>query len=270
MDRERLKEVFQDTLKLSDENEILQKKTAEMCYRTQLYFRNFINLKPERKTDILDIEIIEDTTYHCASKYVSDNKIAVLNFANAYHPGGGVVNGAMAQEECLCRSSNLFQALTAPYILENYYRWNKKYTGKTGTDAVVYSPDVTVFKTDDTYPVIMDMNDWFDVDVLTCAAPYYDTNTRHPLSLDELEKIFYKRNKNILEIASYNKADILVLGAFGCGAFNNPPELVARSFKRLLVDDGYGFRFKKVLFAIKKNNASNTNLAAFKEVFEEM
>ena len=79
MDRERLKEVFQDTLKLSDENEILQKKTAEMCYRTQLYFRNFINLKPERKSDILDIEIIEDTTYHCASKYVSDNKIAVFN-----------------------------------------------------------------------------------------------------------------------------------------------------------------------------------------------
>lgn len=270
MDRERLIEIFQDTQSLSYENEELQKKTKLMCYQTKLYYQNFEDLLPENKSEVPDIEIIEDTTYHCASQYVSENKVAVLNFANAFHPGGGVVNGAMAQEECLCRSSNLYCALTVPYIKTNYYMWNNKYCGKLGTDAVIYSPDVTVFKTDDTYPVLMERDQWFDVDVLTCAAPYYDLNARHPLTLDKLEKIFYKRNKNILEAASYNHPDVLVLGAFGCGAFNNPPDLVAGTFKKLLVDDKYALRFKKVLFAIKKNNASNTNLVAFKEAFENI
>jgi len=270
MDRERLKEIFQDTLAFSTENEFLRKKTEEMCYRTRLFYSQFEDLQPENKSEVPNIEIIEDTTFHCASQYVSENKVAVLNFANAFHPGGGVVNGAMAQEECLCRSGNLYNALTVPYINKNYYLWNNKYCGNLGTDAVIYSPGVTVFKTDDTYPVLMDMDQWFEVDVLTCAAPYYDLNVRHPLPLDKLEKVFYKRNKNILEIASYNRADVLVLGAFGCGAFNNPPDLVAGTFRKLLIDEKYALRFKKVLFAIKKNNASNTNLTAFKEVFENI
>ena len=36
---------------------------------------------------------------------------AVLNMASAYRPGGGVLNGARAQEECIFRRSNLFMSL---------------------------------------------------------------------------------------------------------------------------------------------------------------
>ncbi len=73
--------------------------------------------------------------------------------------------------------------------------------------------------------------------------------------------------RNILEVAASNDADILILGAFGCGTFNNPPELVAEVFRRLLEDKGYGRFFKKIIFAIKKNNEQNTNLLAFRNVF---
>ena len=41
----------------------------------------------------------------------SADRIAVLNFANPVEPGGGVSWGAMAQEECLYRSSNLYPCL---------------------------------------------------------------------------------------------------------------------------------------------------------------
>ena len=69
-------------------------------------------------------------------------------------------------------------------------------------------------------------------------------------------------------MAAANDVDVLVLGAFGCGAFNNPPDLVAEAFRKLLVDKGYGRLFKKIVFAIKKNDSRNSNLEAFRTVFE--
>ena len=245
-----------------------------MQAKTLLYLKEFDAVDPQEKSTEPNIEICEDTTFHCAQRLMRefdsyDSKeqcfrAAVLNFANAYHPGGGVKNGAMAQEECLCRSSNLYNALTLPYLLRNYYKWNSRNTGDMGTDAVIWSPGVTVFKTDDAVPMEMKREDWFQVNVLTCAAPYFDKNKKHPVTMEKLRDVFYHRIRNILEVAIANDTDILVLGAFGCGAFNNPPELVADVCRELLVDKGYFRFFRKIAFAIKKNNSANTNLEAFR------
>ena len=259
-------ESFNDTQRMIRRNEVLREQSLKTQAGTLLYLGGYEALNPSIKTDTPVIEVIEDTTFHCAGAYAGgSDRVAVLNFANAYSPGGGVTNGAMAQEECLCRSSSLYNALTIPYLLKNYYNWNKKNTGDMGTDAVIYSPAVTVFKTDDAIP--QQMNQWFAVDVLTCAAPYFNPDKRKPVSMEKLEKVFRDRIKNIIEVASARNVDILILGAFGCGAFNNPPDLVAGVFRYLLVDTGYGRLFKKTVFAIKKNNEENTNLAAFQKAF---
>ena len=250
-----------------------------MQAKTLLYLKEFDAVDLQEKSAEPNIEICEDTTFHCAQRLMRefdsyDSKeqcvrAAVLNFANAYHPGGGVKNGAMAQEECLCRSSNLYSALTLPYLLRNYYKWNSRNTGDMGTDAVIWSPGVTVFKSDDAVPMEMKREDWFQVDVLTCAAPYFDKNKKRPVTQEKLRDVFYHRVRNILEVAAANDTDILVLGAFGCGAFNNPPELVADVFRELLIDKRYFRFFTKIVFAIKKNNKANTNLEAFRKVFSQ-
>ena len=261
-------EAFKTTQRIQQENRELKARTLHMQAGTLLYLGGFEAVEPKIKCESAEIEVVEDTTFHCARRYADGkSRVAVLNFANAYSPGGGVLNGAMAQEECLCRSSNLYSALTLPYLLKNYYKWNGKNTGDMGTDAVIYSPGVTVFRSDDAIPE--DLEEWFETDVLTCAAPYLNPDRKKPVSMEKLEEVFQRRIRNILEVAAANDADVLVLGAFGCGAFRNPPELVAEVFHHLLVKNGYGRFFRKVVFAIKKNDERNTNLEAFRKILLE-
>lgn len=278
--REILIGVFKDTQQKCRDYPDLRRETVKMQAQTLLYLKDYNAVDPQEKSSKPDIEVCEDTTFHCAQRLLQESKsdlsegqnsrIAVLNFANAYHPGGGVTYGDMAQEECLCRSSNLYSALTLPYFLRNYYKWNSRNTGDMGTDAVIWSPGVTVFKTDDPVPEEMGRDSWFQVDVITCAAPYFDKNKRHPVTQEKLWDVFYHRIRNILEVAVAKDTDILVLGAFGCGAFNNPPELVADVCRELLIDKGYFRFFTKTVFAIKKNDSANTNLEAFWKVFSQL
>ena len=294
-DRIELIRAFEDTQRRMMADPELQEQTRRMMAGTLLFQPGYEAFCLPAKKEMAEIEVCEDTTFHCAQREIlagapnnPAGRIAVLNFANAYSPGGGVRQGAMAQEECLCRSSNLYAALTMRYLSRNYYKWNGRYTGDMGTDAVIWSPGVTVFKSDDAVPVLLE--EPFQVDVLTCAAPYYDTRKKHPVTRERLREVFDSRIRNILEVAvsrlteagtkagtgAGTKAgteagtgagtDVLILGAFGCGAFNNPPELVAECFRRQLVERGYGRYFRKVVFAIKRNQRGNDNLEAFREV----
>jgi uncharacterized protein (TIGR02452 family) len=54
----------------------------------------------------------------------------------------------------------------------------------------------------------------------------------------------------MLETFEYHGMDHLVLGAWGCGAFHNPPDRVAEAFKEILSSDRFRNRFKNITFAI--------------------
>lgn len=256
--------VFEDTQRQVRENPQLAAATLRMQAGSRLYLEGYRAIAPREKRRDMQVQVVADTTFRCAQDYVGFGKVAVLNFANAYTPGGSVKHGVMAQEECLCRSSNLYEGLTVPYMLRHYYKWNEKNTGAMGSDRIIYHPGVTVFKDDG--PYLCNLEVPFKVDVITCAAPYYDVQKKKPVALDKLEDVFYYRIRNILEVAAGNDVDILVLGAFGCGAFNNPPALVARVMRRLLVTEGHARRFERVIFAIKPGSSSE-NLWAFREEF---
>lgn len=265
-----LRECFMDTQFQVKSDKTLKEKTQRMQAGTQLYFDHFVSMIGDRKRETLEVSVVEDTAFSCAAKLTkAGGKTAVLNFANTYNPGGSVKDGVMAQEECLCRSSNLYESLILPYIVRHYYKWNQKNTGDMGSDRIIYSPEVTVFKSDDIYPVILSPEQWHDVDVITCVAPYYDKQKKKPVSLEKLEQVFHDRIRNILGVAVANDVDNLVLGSFGCGAFHNPPELVANVFKKLLIDGGYAALFKNVVFAIKKSGERCENLDAFRKAFSE-
>ena len=96
----------------------------------------------------------------------------MLNFANPHYPGGGVHNGAMAQEECLCRSSNLYPCISNKNVFNDYYLYHKDMNHYFFSDRLIYTKSVTVFKDDSDVSQIMPKSEWFNIDVITCAAPY--------------------------------------------------------------------------------------------------
>lgn len=224
------------------------------------------------------IKVTNRDTFTAAKEYVNiinstnEGFVGVLNFASSTNPGGGVTKGSTAQEECLCRCSNLYLTLYQEKCIREYYNVNKKYMSNLGSDAIIYSRNVYVFKDKDYN--MLPVKDRFYVDVLTCAAPNLRETPRNQYNSDaseekltltdeELYNIHVKRARNILNVAIKNEDDYLILGAFGCGAFRNNPEIVAKAYKDVLQD--YMYCFKIIDFAIIDGKYSN-NYEIFKRV----
>lgn len=210
-------------------------------------------------------------TFEAARKYADGTKkVCALNFASSVSPGGGVVNGASAQEESMCRISTLYPALSDQATAGAFYErhWQIIRSGglmtRKNTDDCIYAPGVKVIKEDTFDCALMPESDWYSVDVLTCAAPdlrfAYDQSMYRP-DAGELSAVFEQRWRRILSVAAEQKVDVLILGALGCGAFENPPQLVAAAFANVLGE--YSRCFETIEFAVFTTNPSGANYQAF-------
>ena len=199
------------------------------------------------------------------------------NFASATNPGGGVTKGSQAQEESICRCTDLYLCLNTQEYLDKFYGEHRKAHDPIYNDDIIYSPGVDVFKTDTKEPAIMNDKDWYKVDILTCAAPNLrptPSNVMNPdsgdkavkLTDDELIKILEPRVRKIFDVASFYKNDVLILGAFGCGAFMNPPKLVAKVFNKVMKD--YIRKFEVIEYAVYCRDFETKNYDAFHKVLE--
>ncbi len=189
--------------------------------------------------------------------------VLVLNLANAVHPGGGVRNGATAQEEDLCRKSSLLVSLEGPQAAP-YYAYNRQLHTYMGSDAVMIHPQVEIVK--DEKGELLD--DTVIVAVLTCAAP----NLRfgmEGLTKDQYEAMVYGRIKGMLAVAFHEGYRDLVLGAFGCGAFANDARVVSDLFYKALKkfsEETGGFR--RVVFAVLDRTEEQRNYREFSRNFD--
>ena len=276
MNKKDLISVFNDTM------DFITTKFSGPTLRAQMSTRIISDPENFRGEKYYDdpaiIKVTNRDTFTAAKEYANiinstnEGFVGVLNFASSTNPGGGVTKGSTAQEECLCRCSNLYLTLYQEKCIREYYNVNKKYMSNLGSDAIIYSRNVYVFK-DKNYNMLP-VEDRFYVDVLTCAAPNLRENPRNQYNIDaseekltltdeELYNIHVKRARNILNVAIKNEDDYLILGAFGCGAFRNNPEIVAKAYKDVLQD--YMYCFKVIDFAIIDGKYSN-NYEIFKRI----
>lgn len=205
-------------------------------------------------------------TFEAAAQY-RGQRVCVLNFASATNPGGGVTHGSSAQEECLCRCSTLYNCLNTRDLWKVFYTPHRQSGNPLHNDDIIYTPDVVVLKDDDYH--LLDAP--FAVDVITCAAPNLrerPSNSFNPgdgasvrVTPAELQTIHERRARRILTIAAQQGVEVLILGAFGCGAFMNDPTVVARAYKKVLQDFLQHFRI--IEFAIYCRPGDDANFQAF-------
>ena len=204
---------------------------------------------------------------------------AVLNFASAGHPGGGVQTGARAQEETICRRSTLTRSIfsmDAKYASQYGYPLfdGNHYPLTTSLDfSMIYSPEVTVFRGAGQDYTLMEQP--FNIAVITNAA--LNLRGRHSMRLtpdghmpDEAKDITRNKIRAILRVGLVKGHDSLVLGAFGCGAFCNPPQEMAQLFKEVMEESEFKDRYQLILFAIlSDHNDKSSNFQAFESVFSK-
>lgn len=132
-----------------------------------------------------------------------------------------------------------------------------------------------VFKSDTEYPRGLPEEKWYSVNVLTCAAPNLrerpsnrmnsgDGDEAVHISREELQVLHEKRMKRVLEIASAKGNEVVILGAFGCGAFRNLPSIVAQAMKTVVQE--YRMKFETIEFAVYCSPRDDSNYWVFQGV----
>ena len=240
---------------------------------SSIYYRNPARVDRARTYDTMQCEAVNEDSVLAVQDLVRNGyRPILLNMANLHTPGGGVLNGARAQEESLFRRSNLCVSL---------YQYDEYHAGLIGVPPSedrypmnretggIYSGRVVFFRSGpDNGDGLMD--DPFECAVVSVAAinrPELDGNGKIVPWAAETTKT---KIRTMLRIGILNGHDAIVLGAWGCGAFRNPPEHMARLFHEILCEKEFMNKYRVVRFAvIDDHNSKHGNFAAFDREFND-
>lgn len=266
--RQQLASVFEDTMAQIKQSEEWMSAIDYSIHNQQFIPASaIISISDVPKVDKpANIIVSQLRSFEAAAQYIG-KRTAVLNFASATNPGGGVEKGASAQEECLCRVSTLYPCLANQKMRDSFYTPHRKNGNALHNDDIIYTPNVLVIKDDDHNL----LSEPFSVDIISCAAPnlrerpsnQYNTGDtiKVQISDNELLALHEKRASKIFSSAIANGVEILILGAFGCGAFQNDPHIVAQAYKNVLPD--FAHYFRTIEFAIFCNAKNIENYQVF-------
>ncbi|KAI1326718.1 hypothetical protein F5Y16DRAFT_373829 [Xylariaceae sp. FL0255] len=288
--RDNLRETARDTLEIV--SKILSSfRTEEDAYKSVKFSTRtlpFLEPVPDPlHSQPATIEVTNEDTLNAAIRISISGDLddqhsrrpAVLNFANSRKPGGGWMNGAIAQEEAICYRSSLALSLK-----RRQYPLHK--------DEGLYSQFVLVVREDMAtghHPINVEPEQLPVVSVLTVPALRnpevhtfrYPTSYRvpgePPIMTMRVKQIFrYDEDRDItkgkmrlaLRMAAVHGHRRLVLGALGCGVFGNPPEDIAHGWLSVLREDEFsGNRWSKICFAVYDPKKEG-NYEIFKQVLD--
>jgi uncharacterized protein (TIGR02452 family) len=222
------------------------------------------------------------------TKQFGNDKVCLLNLANQFHVGGDYLSGS-GQEESIVKSSNLLDSLCTLKDgikngnASNPYQYNLHTTvrfsddqhedqwGGFGELTCLYSNGVTIRGIDGRATTeSADAN--FCVNIISSAAYNLQDKGQNACVnsvLYELGTILKIINQ--LRVAKQNQQRHLVLGAFGCGAFQNNPGQISNFYHMVIHDHEFCDSFDSICFAVMANKhaAENPSYDAFNTRFME-
>ena len=180
---------------------------------------------------------------------------AMLNLADLYTPGGLVEYGSGAQEENLCRRSNLILSLYqfSHARIHQYpdlglvqrldqYPMDDRFGG-------VYSGIVNFFRGPESKGSMLE-DKVYNIPVISVAAISGPRIGADGMMSPADATITLDKMRTIFRIGLMQGHDSLVLSAMGCGAFSNPPAHIAKLFHQVMEEDEFKDKFKLIEFAI--------------------
>lgn len=276
-------EIFEDTQRMYTSNERLISAIKHSAAEQECFTgtgRHWYGPGHRIYQQPAKIVVSPKRTLEAAAPYAyAGKKVCILNFASATNPGGGVIKGSSAQEEAICRCSTLYPNLNEPRMRYQFYAPHRRAHDPLHNDDCIYTLGVVVFKSDTDYPQLLPEDKWYSVNVMTCAAPNLrerpsngmnsgDGDDAVHISREELQTLHEKRMRRVLEIAWAKGNEAVILGAFGCGAFRNPPTVVAQAMKTVVQE--YRKKFETIEFAVYCSTQYDTNYRIFQQVLGGM
>ncbi len=247
MNKEQLITVFEDTKNIVESNPEFQ--------ISQTIKHTVEGISVPKGQCVANIQTINSDTVSAALEYSKRGRTAILNMASYKRPGGGVANGAKAQEECLFRCSNLFKVIPSTHYPLN-------------VNEGLYTRDAVFFKDKD-YSKI----EPFKVDVITVAAINLSKDNPKEV-LDSYDRITMDKMRLMFDMVLQNGCENIILGAWGCGVFGNNPVNIASMFEEVMmkkknrIDSSYSDCFENIIFAvINDHNSVGDNFDVFQKFF---
>ena len=214
---------------------------------------------PDSSQNTLYEVINASTVISILDEAKTEQSTAALNFASAKNPGGGFLNGAMAQEEALAASSGLYNTQIRQMA---YYEKNRACGTMMYTDYAIYSPGVVFFRDENNTLLEAPTT----ASILTLPAVNMGQVIAKGEDVNRAKTVMKDRMRLALSIFAYEKNRTIILGAYGCGVFGNNPDDIARWWYELLFEEEYMGYFQRVLFAVL-DKPRGANIRAFERLF---
>ncbi|HEX8834222.1 MAG TPA: TIGR02452 family protein [Abditibacteriaceae bacterium] len=242
----------------------IQKELHSACANTVLYLPGEYELLLEKVAaqpakHSTTRQISNRTTLEAAHSLLAEySTVAFLNFASAKNPGGGFLSGSQAQEESLARASGLYSTLqTQP----DFYSFHRQLATSVYSDHLIYSPRVPVFRDDEGNLLAAP---WISSFITSAAVNAGAVRKNEPTQVGNIIPVMQRRARMVLAVAALHGYEALVLGAWGCGVFQNDPASIARIFATALSEPHFAGRFAHVEFAVYDSSPDQPTYNAFK------
>lgn len=200
--------------------------------------------------------------------------VCVLNMANQNLVGGDYLTSSRGQEESLIRRTNLLESLlTLPGIKHslncNPYQYDLPHRLHLGSQesgmgelTCIFSEGIQVNGLKPEDPKAFDP---FTINIISSAA----YNLAYSHHIDERLYLIGTALKiiNQLRVAKHHGQRHLILGAFGCGAYANQPDLIAKLYHAVIYEFEFQGCFDVIVFSILTSESDTNNYTAFQQQF---